>query len=347
MNKFLSFITAKEKKIAVKREQNTEDYFYVLDGWRGISIMLVLAAHLLPLGPSFLQLNFTSGVIGMSIFFILSGFLITNFLIHRPNVHDFFIRRILRIIPLAWLYLIIAFPILNIDLSKLAPHFFFYANYPPMDLVHGTSHFWSLCVEIQFYLTIGLLFLLFREKAFIILVIGCFLITANRMVDGVHVAINTYYRVDEILAGVILSLVYNDKGLGFLQKFLRAVNPYFALLALFVASHPEGGFVNYFRPYIAAVLVGSTLYNINSSLLTYLNARVLVYLASVSYALYVIHPLLVNTWFGSGDTLEKYLKRPILFVVLFVLAHLSTFYYEKYWINLAKRMTKRKPSKQS
>jgi hypothetical protein len=69
MNKFFSFITAKEKKIAVNREQNTEDYFYVLDGWRGISIMLVLAAHLLPLGPSFLQLNFTSGVIGMSIFF--------------------------------------------------------------------------------------------------------------------------------------------------------------------------------------------------------------------------------------------------------------------------------------
>jgi peptidoglycan/LPS O-acetylase OafA/YrhL len=144
------------------------------------------------------------------------------------------------------------------------------------------------------------------------------------------------------LAGVILSLVYNNKGLGFLQKFLRKVNPYFALLALMVASHPDGGFVNYFRPYIAAILVGSTLYNVKSSLLTYLNARVLVYLASVSYALYVIHPLLVNTWFGSGETLEKYLKRPILFAVLFILAHISTFYYEKYWINLAKRMTKKK-----
>jgi peptidoglycan/LPS O-acetylase OafA/YrhL len=82
--------------------------FEVLDGWRGISILLVLATHLLPLGPKSWQLNFTFGPMGMALFFTLSGFLITNFLLQRPSVTDFLIRRIARIVPLAWLCMAIA-----------------------------------------------------------------------------------------------------------------------------------------------------------------------------------------------------------------------------------------------
>ena len=52
--------------------------FPVLDGWRGISILCVLSAHMLPLGPKSWQLNATTATIGMSIFFTLSGFLITT-----------------------------------------------------------------------------------------------------------------------------------------------------------------------------------------------------------------------------------------------------------------------------
>ena len=50
-----------------------------LDGLRAASILLVLAAHLLPLGPAVLQLNSTAGLSGMAIFFSLSGFLIVRF----------------------------------------------------------------------------------------------------------------------------------------------------------------------------------------------------------------------------------------------------------------------------
>ena len=57
-----------------------------LDGWRGVSILLILACHLLPLGPKSLQLNDMAGPMGMAIFFTLSGFLITRFLLHRPIV---------------------------------------------------------------------------------------------------------------------------------------------------------------------------------------------------------------------------------------------------------------------
>ena len=47
----------------------------VLDGLRAISILLVLAAHMVPVGPSVLGLNYTVGAMGMSLFFALSGFL--------------------------------------------------------------------------------------------------------------------------------------------------------------------------------------------------------------------------------------------------------------------------------
>lgn len=329
-------------KLTASREKTTENYFNVLDGWRGISILLVLAAHLLPLGPKNLQLNFASGVLGMSLFFTLSGFLITNFLIHRPNLHDFIIRRFFRIIPLAWLYLLIAIPILGVNFSQIPAHFFFYANYPPMQLISGTSHFWSLCVEIQFYVGIAILFLMLKERALFVAVFLCVLFTGLRIYDGVHVAINTYYRIDEILVGVIVSLVYNNKITGWLPKLFQNVNPYYVLCLLLISCHPDGGFMNYFRPYLAATLVASTLYAPPKNLVRLLDMRILIYLASISFALYVIHPLLVHSWLGSGDTIEKYAKRPLLFMALFLLAHLSTFYYEKYWINLAKNLTRRK-----
>jgi peptidoglycan/LPS O-acetylase OafA/YrhL len=113
--------------------------------------------------------------------------------------------------------------------------------------------------------------------------------------DGVYIAINTYYRIDEILVGVVVALAYNNKIGELLPRFFSWVNPYYVILILFVSCHPDSGFMNYFRPYLAATTVAATLYNPPPSLAKFLNLRVLVYLASVSYALYVIHPLLVHT----------------------------------------------------
>jgi len=102
--------------------------FASLDGWRGISILLVLATHLLPLGPKVFRLNETTGPMGMALFFTLSGFLITNFLLHRSSVTDFLIRRLFRIIPLAWLYITIALYISSSTPDVWRAHLLFYAN---------------------------------------------------------------------------------------------------------------------------------------------------------------------------------------------------------------------------
>jgi peptidoglycan/LPS O-acetylase OafA/YrhL len=56
------------------------------------------------------------------------------------------------------------------------------------------------------------------------------------------------------------------------------------------------------------------------------------YVANISYALYVIHPLTAYGWMNEGSVLIKYLlKRPISLVLTFTLAHLSTFYWERPW----------------
>jgi len=327
-------------KLVSVRETTTENYFHVLDGWRGLSILFVLATHLLPLGPKALRLNETFGPIGMALFFTLSGFLITNFLLHRSNLFDFIVRRFFRIIPLAWLYLLIALPVLGVNFDDYLAHYAFYGNWPPMNFIAGTSHFWSLCVEMQFYVGIALLFFILKERAFYLTIFLCALVTLYRVNNDVLIAINTYFRIDEILAGVIVAMAYNNKLGEWIPRLFKWINPYYMMLLLLISCHPDSGFMNYFRPYFAATLVASTLYKPPLMLANFLNMKVLVYLAGVSYALYVIHPLLAHTWLGSGDVFVKYSKRPLLFLVLFALAHLSTFYYEKYWISLAKKLTK-------
>ncbi|MDP2788007.1 MAG: acyltransferase [Pseudomonadota bacterium] len=319
--------------------------FQVLDGWRGISILLVLATHLLPLGPKAWQLNSTSGPLGMALFFTLSGFLIAHFLTNHANVVDFLIRRLFRIVPLAWLYIAIALLSTQAGTQSWLAHLFFYANWPPMQLGPVTSHIWSLCVEVQFYLGIALLVALLRQRGLLLIPLLCLAFTLYRVTNEVHIAINTYYRVDEILAGSILALIYNNKLGAWPREFLRRVNPLLVLILLIVSCHPESGFMNYPRPYLAAILVGSTLFNNGTRMAGAQDNRVLFYIAAVSYALYVIHPLLAHTWLGSGEGWDKYAKRPLLFAALFALAHLSTFHFEHKWMAYGKRLAKRQQAR--
>jgi peptidoglycan/LPS O-acetylase OafA/YrhL len=138
-----------QKKLAAASTKTSSERFPMLDGWRGVSILLILATHLLPLGPSQWRLNSTAGPMGMALFFTLSGFLITNFLILRPEIYAFLIRRFARILPLAWLYITVALSLSSTEADVYLSHYLFYANWPPMSLTDTTGHLWSLCVEMQ------------------------------------------------------------------------------------------------------------------------------------------------------------------------------------------------------
>jgi peptidoglycan/LPS O-acetylase OafA/YrhL len=301
----------------------------VLDGWRGLSILLVLAAHLLPLGPKAWKLNYSAGILGMALFFTLSGFLITRVLLRDPDVPRFLIRRCCRIVPLAWLYFVVALSLSGASALAWLAHFLFYANFPPRQLVAPTLHLWSLCLEMQFYAGAALLVAALRLRGLWLLPALGLLFTALRAWHGIYASDISYYRVDEILAGCTLALVLHGRR----GEALLARLPQLPLLALLVWSClPQGGWLNYVRPYLAGLLVGATIVAPHTRLAGGLGQRSLVYLAVLSYALYVIHPLLAASWLGDGGLAEKYAKRPLLLLVLFALAHWSTHYFERWFI---------------
>ncbi|HWB53188.1 MAG TPA: hypothetical protein VG722_03315, partial [Tepidisphaeraceae bacterium] len=100
--------------------------------------------------------------------------------------------------------------------------------------------------------------------------------------------------------------------------------------------------------YVAALLVGSTLWTSETILNRILSGDFLKYIATISYALYVVHPLTMYGWLDEGLKIELYfLKRPISFALTFLAAHMSTFYYEKRWIKLGKKLTQHKPAQEA
>jgi peptidoglycan/LPS O-acetylase OafA/YrhL len=319
----------------------SEAHIAVLDGWRGISILLVLATHLFPMGPKEWKLAYVSGVMGMVIFFILSGFLITMFLLREPSVARFITRRIFRIVPLAWLYLTVTLLLSGAAPESWVAHFLFYANLPPQQLVPLTAHLWSVCLEVQFYVGIAVLVAVLGQRGLLLIPLLCLSFTAIRIVNEVYASSITYFRFDEILAGCLLALVYSGR---FGEMPLRIVreSPQILLLPLlFLTCFLQGEWTNYFRPYVAALLVGATLVNPRGVLGRLLHNRALSYVAGISYALYVLHPLLAHSWLGSGTLIEKYAKRPLLFVALFVLAHFSTYSFERRWIAFGRKLSNR------
>jgi len=315
----------------------------VLDGWRGLSILLVLAAHLVPLG-----VNDSVGDLGMVIFFNLSGFLITTLLLQDDaTTVDFLIRRFVRIVPLAWLYMGIVFLFQDESARSMLRHFFFVANLPPKDIRLATDHLWSLCVEVQFYVAIALLFATFRRAGLVVLPLLALAFTSARVLEGVHDSSVTWFRIDEILAGCTLALVYHGRLGRFGDRVVDALRSapqglLFVLLALScIRQSSHGTVLAYLRPYLGASVVGASLMNRQSTLVRLLDRKPLRALAAISYSLYVIHIGLTHTWLASGDLVEKYAKRPLLLIVLFACAYASTRYFERPAIQLGKRLSRR------
>jgi peptidoglycan/LPS O-acetylase OafA/YrhL len=296
-----------------------------LDGLRACSILLVLAGHLLPLGPKALQLNATAGLAGMALFFGLSGFLIVRFLAEGMQVTSFAARRVARIVPLAWTSMLILWLAGG---GSLLSNLLFYSNLPPSTLLFGGEHLWSLCVEVQFYASVVLLCLFGRRFLYAVpLMALC--VTALRISSGEAVSIVTWHRADEILAGGVVALTYCGWFGARPQALLSRIPLWASVTVLALCSHPESGSLLYLRPYAGMMVLASALYSLDSLSERILVNRPAAYIAEISYALYVLHGMLVVTWLGTGGTVEKYLKRPLLIAATFLLAHLSTFYFER------------------
>jgi peptidoglycan/LPS O-acetylase OafA/YrhL len=156
-----------------------------VDGWRALSIMMVLAAHSTE-KPGFsntwreiaayFPLLF-NGNLGVRFFFVISGFLITYLLIKeherngRVSLRKFFIRRALRILPVYLVYLAVIATLQFFTELHQAPitwigDLTFTVNFLPRGVISG--HLWSLSVEEQFYLLWPITFVwLNKQKQFV------------------------------------------------------------------------------------------------------------------------------------------------------------------------------------
>lgn len=134
-----------------------------LDGWRGLAIGLVLISHFLPRTPWF-----NSGLLGVDIFFCLSGLLMSRLLfVRRMDLKTFYKRRASRILPVFFLFVGVVFAIHwvktgRLDSIELIPTALFLRTYVPAvpDIWHSPlpiGHLWSLNVEEHCYVLMGLL----------------------------------------------------------------------------------------------------------------------------------------------------------------------------------------------
>jgi peptidoglycan/LPS O-acetylase OafA/YrhL len=305
-----------------------------LDGLRAISIILVLACHLLPLGPHDLHLNAMAGPMGMSLFFTLSGYLIVRTL-RSGTLLEFVVKRVTRILPLVYSYILFVFVVLGLSLGALFVHLGFILNYRLDQMIPVTEHLWSLCVEVHFYILITILAAIGGRGALKLVWPLCLAVTAMRVMDGAYIDVRTHLRIDEILAGACIATLpkraFRTNAIALLAWMLAAAG-------WTASSHPDAGWLQYLRPYMAALLLLSTLSQPPNWLSARLSSRTLRYIAATSYALYVIHPLTAHGWWNEGNIWQRYLlKRPLGFAFTLVAAHMSTFYWERLWLTTAKR----------
>jgi peptidoglycan/LPS O-acetylase OafA/YrhL len=186
----------------MSNQQGTKIFFPNLDGLRFIAFFFVFSEHVIwacvkkleitsPFGKHIAYTLFANGALGVSVFFVLSGFLITYLILkeievrHKLNVKAFYIRRFLRIWPLYYAVLLFAFYIYPFFISFLHVqqdvfagrqiyYFTFLSNFDLITIAQhkATGSFltgvtWSVAVEEQFYLIWPLLFFFVPKRGYV------------------------------------------------------------------------------------------------------------------------------------------------------------------------------------
>lgn len=241
-----------------------------LDGVRGIAILLVLTYHfswVLGFGTNVadraLERVVSVGWAGVDLFFILSGFLITNILLRARDssgyFRTFYARRVLRIFPLYYGFLFIMIVLLpelpglrgNEGLQNLRQHQFIYWTYlynvaisvhPLVDRgPYANGHLWSLAIEEQFYLIWPLVVLLLGRRALASFCILCIVAAPVIRYGLLHGAVpdlqNVFAvstlmpaRMDTLALGGLIAVIARDPDL--LRRTTRWALPVGATAAL-------------------------------------------------------------------------------------------------------------------
>lgn len=339
-----------------------------LDGLRGIAVLSVVwhngiwGSHWETHGTLARLLNLSAGIgwVGVQLFFVLSGFLITGILLDEKNsphhLRNFYVRRVLRIFPLYYATLIFFFialpalgvnPVLDIDRNAQQIWYWLFLSNWSIPIIGGPgalSHFWSLAVEEQFYLVWPFAILLLSQKGLAKL---CLLLVATALIVRIGlIEYNleyatwrayefTFARWDALAIGALLALaVRNRVWHAWVQVVVyRLVVAALLYILVFIAIEHNYAPVEHgiaaINQTVAALLFAGLIYlGITSfspsseSWRRFLNNSALRKVGKYSYAIYVIHyPLLVFFNLHINQYLEGFnTEYPLLFTPARVIA---------------------------
>ncbi|HKV47561.1 MAG TPA: acyltransferase [Candidatus Acidoferrales bacterium] len=280
-----------------------------LDVLRGIAVLTVIGYHGLHLIPH-LHLNVVlgTGYVGVDLFFVLSGFLITGILVRTkdsPNYfRNFYARRALRIWPVYYLLLLftfIALPLIHpqstaVIFAKSHPwesYPFFLQNFAVTGNSFGTlTATWSLAIEEQFYLVWPLVIFLAPPRLLKPIAVGAlFLSVAARwsvqygLIPSVIIYTNTLTRLDGLALGALLAL--------WIPQARKTTVRLVAMIGLLLTT-PIALALGYMHPghwsffaVVSACFACLLLLAIQIDVLSKL--RFLRYTGKISYCLYLVH----------------------------------------------------------
>jgi peptidoglycan/LPS O-acetylase OafA/YrhL len=299
-----------------------------LNGIRAVSVALVFVSHA---GYGYV----VPGGFGVTVFFFLSGFLITSLLMDEYsrnsdiNVRKFFIRRFSRLSPpllvfISLTYLLTYLSIIPGEISYAGglSQVFYFANYYSIyfpwagGIPDGTGILWSLAVEEHFYLLYPMLLLLgfrYLRLRYIgcLILIACILILLWRIFLVTEMEVSTartYYatdtRIDSIFYGCLLAIFYSPLN--------RHISEYKAISGLELSGlcasvillsctflYRDPFFRETFRYSIQGLALMPLFYfsicKYKNSLFRWLNNRMVNYIGLISYSIYLVHFVVIRT----------------------------------------------------
>jgi peptidoglycan/LPS O-acetylase OafA/YrhL len=345
-------------------------YIPSLDGIRAISFFLVFFSHA-GLGDRI------PGGFGVSVFFLLSGFLITTLLrtefarYRRISLGSFYLRRVLRILPPLYVALALAIVLCRIGkghpaipfagtLSQALQVSNYYEIYAaPAVMMPGSGVLWSLAVEEHFYLMFPLLYVwmcarfsVYRQ-VFILLTL-CAVALAWRCILHFHFhapSIRTYYgtdtRFDSILIGCVFAIVANpilhDPLHGWFLRRMKWLLPLCVVVLLGTFLDRNAGF----RETLRYTLQGLTLIPLFIAAIHYqkslpvilLNLPFMRFLGVLSYSLYLCHSIIMES-IESVWTANPVLTGAVSLACAVCFATLVHYWVERPCTRIRKRLSK-------
>jgi peptidoglycan/LPS O-acetylase OafA/YrhL len=362
-------------------------YFPNLNGLRFIAAFLVIIHHVEQFKSISKIENYWGaipfigiiGKLGVILFFVLSGFLITYLLLAEENsfkkisIKKFYMRRILRIWPLYFLIIILAFVVLpNIELftlpgyskdviySNLAWKLILYAIFFPnlvlslLGIIPYASHTWSIGTEEQFYLVWPVI-LKYIKKHRILLMVGIiisylaikfFLLTSFGNYIPYSNVIRAFWNsfpIDCMAIGGLYSILLFQKS-KYLKYIIRNDLFYFSicLVTLFMI---KGIYIPYIHYEFYSVFFGLIIINfaVNKKIKISLENTILNYLGNISYGLYMYHPIgiVLALYISlSFDIHTNWLIYPLSLILTITMAGLSYKYFESFFLKFKVRFSK-------